>query len=62
MCGDDCPTPAQLADALTAEVTAAAYRAAADWLTAEYPGPHADRAVRLAAARLRARADQMGQQ
>lgn len=41
---------------------AAAYRAAADWLTAEYPGPGADRAVRLAADRLRARADQMEQQ
>lgn len=39
----------------------AAYRAAADWLTAEYPGPGADRSIRLAADRLRVRADQMEQ-
>lgn len=78
MCGDDCPTPAQLADAHAAEVTAAAYRAAADEIDAQQQREETTEralhgfldhetelqgaAVRGMAQRLRARADQMGQQ
>lgn len=39
---------------LFAEEREAGMRNGADWLIAEYPGPHADRAVRRAADRLRA--------
>lgn len=48
-------TPDQIADALLPLVAAEradAVRGAADWLTAEYPGPNVDRAVRRAADRL----------